>query len=43
MKKETEIQRIRKQYLKEIVEKGTFQELMQKKGFFYSLYVVSKE
>ena len=27
----------------EIVEKGTFQELMQKKGFFYSLYVVSKE
>ena len=26
-----------------IVEKGTFQELMQKKGFFYSLYVVSKE
>lgn len=26
----------------EIVEKGTFQELMQKKGFFYSLYVVSK-
>lgn len=27
----------------EIVEKGTFQELMQKKGFFYSLYEVSKE
>ena len=27
----------------EIVEKGTFRELMQKKGFFYSLYVVSKE
>ena len=27
----------------EIVEKGTFQELMQKKGFFYSLYVVSME
>lgn len=27
----------------EIVEKGTFQGLMQKKGFFYSLYVVSKE
>ena len=27
----------------EIVEKGTFQELMQKKGFFYSLSVVSKE
>ena len=27
----------------EIVEKGTFQELMQKKGFFYSLYVASKE
>lgn len=27
----------------EVVEKGTFQELMQKKGFFYSLYVVSKE
>lgn len=30
-------------YAGEIVEKGTFQELMQKKGFFYSLYVVSKE
>ena len=27
----------------EIVEKGTFQEFMQRKGFFYSLYVVSKE